>query len=1046
MSDLIIRPLDLERDAQGVADMFNESDACWPGGFTDGIPMTPELVAQWEEEERLLATLVAEADGKIVGYCSFMENTPWPSGLSGVSYLDLLNVHPEYHGRSIGRKLLQAAIEFAVDKGMTRQTLGTWSANFKSVPAYKRTGHFWRPDTSVWMENFIPGALQMPLAKPFFARHNWYTSYVRKIEQKPDDERWEGLKVYTQHWEAEGESLTIWIDREARAACAIETDHVLVAAIAQELEPLQGSTATLRWRIHNKRNSPLQAHIHAMGADGLEIDHREGFVVQPGLSVEHVAQVKVTDKASRAKTDGSAPAVRSIVTLDHNEVELFSGMRARSPLSLSTEPDDLTLALKRPATVHLALHSELDVPVEGTLHLTAPEGLDLDWRERPIKLTPKGYIRVPLIVQPSRTGVYSLHVRLTPQGHVAEPLTEDVTLLCLEAGTVLGHASDDSVRLESDSVRVSVEARNGVVGLEHKDAELQLLDMRPFVGPPYFPGDFEENHFDLTLEQRDGLPIVRMSAEPKYQPDTRMEMLVALHANGLVTVEQQLENRRTEPFTGRMVLDTDWSHRRSAMLTTPLKAGYVHAPGELYPKHGKDAPQDPAAYAEPWVTIEYRGIVAGVAWSPEVARIEHSYELWQYSPALTLAPGERSPVMRSALWTGSGDWRIAREALLHWAGSAARGQEDPTLEARPLVQARLERPVVATIDDATTVDLIADSASVRRYGGIADIQLEQGFVASSAQVTIEELHRDNPMRTSVTLPAPDKAGGYGGQVRYDLSPLKGTTALSVLRLGRRRDVSITEGQEQEQTVWYVDNGLTQLTVAPGFGPSAISWKWQGQEMLESAFPQPRGYSWSYPWYGGIHPTLRMSGHDESCGQLIDDTFAVESVSVPDAQGLPWQGVRLSTRPERKELRDLLVSFDYLTLGDSPVLKLIYRLENLRPTRQQVRIGAIAAVHLGATLEELVLHGQDVGYQPSLWAIEQAETEWGLLTEPRSGRSVLGVCPQARLNLADYGMAGRLFELWGQETLEGDSVREITLYLALADSPDAAEAFRPLVEL
>jgi GNAT superfamily N-acetyltransferase len=218
VSDAIIRPLDIERDCQKLADLFNESEPAWPGGFTSGLPLTSENVREWMESERTLVTLVAEADNRLVGFCSFLENTPWPSGQYDSGYLDLLNVHPAYHGRSIGRRLLQATIERSVQEGWVYQTLGTWSANFKSVPAYKKTGHFWRPDTSVWMQNFIPGALQMPLARPFFDRHDWYASYVRVLEQHTDDERWEGIKVYRERWEADGESLTIWIDREARSS------------------------------------------------------------------------------------------------------------------------------------------------------------------------------------------------------------------------------------------------------------------------------------------------------------------------------------------------------------------------------------------------------------------------------------------------------------------------------------------------------------------------------------------------------------------------------------------------------------------------------------------------------------------------------------------------------------------------------------------------------------------------------------------------------------------------------------------------------------
>lgn len=1043
MSDVIIRSLDPTRDYPGVATMFNESNRAWPGGFTDGIPMTAESVREWIEGQRNLEIYVAEVDGQIAGYATFMEDTPWPSGYSGVGYLDLLNVHPDHQGHSIGRKLLTATIERSVQEGWARQTLGTWPANFKAVPAYKRTGHYWRPGTWVWMENFIPGALQMPLAKPFFARHDWYTSYVRKVEQTPDDERWEGLQVYTERWEAEGESLTIWIDREALAPCAIETNDVQVAAIVQELEPLQGSTVAIRWRIHNKRTAPLRVHIHALGADGIEIDHREGFVVHPGLTVEHVAQVKVTDKAPFAKPDGSAPAVRSIVTLDHDEVQLFSGMRARQPLSLGTEPEQITLVPGRSMTLGLALHSELDVPLAGTLYLTPSQGLTVSWREQPVTLDPKGYLRAPVDVQAGAPGVYSLHARLAPEGSQAQPLKADLTLFCVEVGGLLGHQADDTVRLESDTARMTIQARNGIIRVHHKTSDLELFRAQPYMGPPYYPSDFDKSHFRLSLEQQDGRAVVRMAAEPHFHPDTCMELTVAMAANGLVTIEQQLENRGAEPWSGRVVLDTGCRDHGSALAVTPLRAGIVQAPYSLYPKQGEDAPRQPEAYAEPWIAVQQRGLVAGVAWGTEVGQVLHGHELGLRSPLLTVAGGQRSPVMRYAFWGGSGDWRVARESLLRWAGISARTEESLHLQTRPVAQARLERPVLATCGDAVTTSLIADSVSMRKLDGEVVIE---GEGLSTIRANVQGLCRGNELRQPLTLPAPKDIGRYRGSVRLELPYLAETSLFEVLRLGRGGEVAISQGDEQGHAVWALDNGLTRMVVAPTFGPSAISWLWQGQEMLASAFPTPGSLAWTYPWYGGIHLYLHRADEVDSCGVLVKEAISVEPVIAPDAQGVPWQGVRMTARPQQKLVRDLLVSLEYLTLGHSPIVKVNYRVQNLRSTRQQVRIAGVVPLRLGAAPEQLVLRGEQMRSVPTMWSSWHNGNTWGLLTEPQSGRSALAVCPQGRLTLADLGQAGRMFEVEGQTALDGGATYETTLYLALAESAEAAEAFRGLVTL
>jgi hypothetical protein len=105
--------------------------------------------------------------------------------------------------------------------------------------------------------------------------------YVRELRQEEDDQTWEGVPVFTEHWEADGESLTIWIDRGSRGPLAVETDALQVAALAVDHEPLAGSDTTLRWRVINKGDEPLPVHLHAFGEASLGIDHRAAYPPPP---------------------------------------------------------------------------------------------------------------------------------------------------------------------------------------------------------------------------------------------------------------------------------------------------------------------------------------------------------------------------------------------------------------------------------------------------------------------------------------------------------------------------------------------------------------------------------------------------------------------------------------------------------------------------------------------------------------------------------------------------------------------------------------------
>jgi len=1046
MSEAVIRPIDLERDCALLADLFNESEPAWPGGFTDGIPLTEAEIRDWMRDERTLVTLVAEADGRLVGFCSFLEGTPWPSGQYGSGYLDLLNVHPDYHGNSIGRRLLQATIEYSVKQGWVYQTLGTWSANYKAVPAYKRTGHFWRPDSSVWMQNYIPGALQMPIAMPFFERHDWYRSYVRTIEQHQDDERWEGLKVYREHWEADGEALTIWIDREANAPCAVETDQVLVAAIPEDIEPLQGTSVRMNWRVTNKTDHAIHVYVNATGADGLSVDHREAFTVPGGLSVDHAATVQVTDKAPHAKPDGIAPSVRSVITLDHNEVELFSGLRARKPLSIDTDPENVSLSPGVPTAITLQVHSELPEGVRATCYLQPPAGVTLDRDTLPVSLEGGGHAALPLVVTAAAGGVLVIPVRLVPEREGLEPVREELTLFCVAPGTVASRLSGEDARIETDALRYEVSARLGQLTVTHKGSESTPLKVRPSLGPPYYPGDFDRRHFQLRLEASDGRVTVCLEAEPEHYADTLMRLSYTICANDLVTAEASLQNLGGETFSGLVSLDVSWQDSQARDIILPLKEGTVRAPLSEYPRSWTDAPRDPSEYAEPWAATELRGHVAAMAWDRGTASLRFtSGEGACRSEQVDLARGERTDPLRCAFWVGRGDWKIAREMLMRWAGIAQPGSEDRELTTRPVVRATPGWPVVATLDDHLDVDVTVDSVSIRPMHGTLYVRGTGGLHAEPAEAPILRLQRDNRQVVPVRLSVPERCGGYQGEARLELQAMTSVTPFGVLRLGRRGEVSVDSETRAGRPVWKISNGESTFAVGEDFGPSLISWLWRGQEQVVSPFPEPAPFAWSYPYYHGVQFRLWLDDDAEACGNLVDERFAAQPVAVQSG-GLNWLGLRLTARPERKELHDLSVEIDYLTLPYSPVLKGVLRVTNLRATRQQALVGGSAQLSLGADMRELHLRGEQYAHQPMVWGNTQRGRTWGILHHPESGAALLGVSPQRRLDLSDQGRYGRSLSLRETMRLPGGAVRELELYMVRCDDLAMAQSLRSLALL
>ena len=1044
MSDVIIRPLDIDRDADSLAAMWNASDLAWPMSWTRGIEWTDRQVRTWYTEDHDMVIFVAEIDGQIVGYCSFGEGH---GALKGEGYLPVLNVHPGYHGRSIGRRLLQATIQRSVEMGWPRQTLGTWSANFKAVPTYKKTGHFWTPGSMVWMQNFIPGALQMPLARPFFDRHDWYSSYVRELDQIEDEQTWEGVPVFTQHWEADGEALTIWIDRDSRAPLAVETDALQVAALPADHKPLAGGETVMRWRVVNKGDEPLAVHLHALGEPGLEIDCRAVFEVPPHHTVVHEAPVRVAADA-RMKEENVAPAVRSVLRLGDQEVELFPGLCPRVPVTLTVVPAAVTLTPGVPCSFQIQLQSELRRPLQARLRLTPPDGVTLSALQYGGVLAPKGDAAITVTATCDAEGIYDLPIRLTePEAEGSEALDQSVALYSVGAGGLLARREGDEIRLESDAFQAQVAAREGTVTLTRRGEHKPLLSLSPRVGAPFYPSAFERRDFDLSLAMSGPRAVVHMVAEAADAPGLYLHGELSFSANGLSDLAYWLENRSDVPCerTVRAAMRRD---TEGDMVVLPLELGLVRAPISEFPVGRSDGSYTAGDFAEPWFGCQWERGSMGVAWGATTRSVRFDYHITLDGPAAELAPGGRSEPLRVAVLGGDGDWRPLRAALLRWAG-------------RPVGAAPVERPkqwvslgsaVSRTLDDTLTLPLTASSASLQPQRGGAEIVCDDGLTVEPGEIVVKDLIRGRSVTQPVTLLLPaGRPGVWHGQARLDLSSVSTATPFTVVRPGVAGPVAVAPGRMADQEIWTIDNGAWRWTVAPDFGPSVVAWapaRTSGRDadeenVLWCPFPEHGALSWNYPWFGGVHARFNPRERWGGIGCLHREAFAAAPITVPDAAGLNWQGLRLTADVALHDLRGLHVEIDYLTVAGSDVLRLIYRLHNGRSVDLALWAAVSVSARLGGDPLRLTLRGEHTTRRPMPWGTTIGGQRWGALTDEADGRTLMMVGCQPDVLLDDRGTAGRILGAGAEARLTADGSLTREYYLAVAPTFEDAAKWRVL---
>jgi hypothetical protein len=226
----------------------------------------------------------------------------------------------------------------------------------------------------------------------------------------------------------------------------------------------------------------------------------------------------------------------------------------------------------------------------------------------------------------------------------------------------------------------------------------------------------------------------------------------------------------------------------------------------------------------------------------------------------------------------------------------------------------------------------------------------------------------------------------------------------------------------------------------------IGWCEGTTNHLLSAFPKAGVLGWLSPWFGGLMPMLLPPrSEQEFPGTLYRETFDSDPVKVPDASGLPWQGIRLSADLERDLFRGLRIEIDLLTLCQSQALKVILRLMNQSTAVRQVDLGWMSFWQPDGTYQHSALAAKGVKRQHSPLTAWPHGGNWGAVTNAATGRTIIAVSPFPEIDLMDWGADGGHLQWIAEQQVPAESTLEREMYLVLADSLEEAKAYRHLAQ-
>lgn len=1074
--------------AAGMAQMWNESDQQWPGTFTRGVPFDEKRILEWMERVAAIIKFVIEEDqtGKIVGYGDLWEETHRP----GACYVALLNVHPEHQGKSLARRMLHEMVNWATEHGYDKVTIGTWPANLKAMPLYKKVGFFWQPGTGVFMENYVPAVRQLPVAQAFFRRHDWYCTYQRELKQIEDEMRHPKTgetKVYILRWqgrsEAGGDLLEAVFDRNGQRLTGFATNDFAAYARPGDSEPAQGVTYPIEWEVSNNSPREMTVSLLASGDPGIEITHRATFALSPGETRTLSAAYRVAPDAPKFEVDDEekiTPLIHTLLVLDGQVLEFGSGLRYRPPVEFSLGPNGITLTPGQATPIHLQIKNRTKHPLDLAVTLTPHPTFETDWRRETLTVPAQGQAGLPLVITPSQNGEIPLTVQasFTVENQAITTPAKKLPLLALEPGGLAAGQDDDTIIVQNAFFHVKTKRKGARTALTSHTLNREAAIIIEELGPPFVPRDLEERMFDLHLGYENGAVKLTAAVASGRFPGLVLTREMTFTASSFITVRHRVANTGSTTHEFQLRPNIEFLRWEQMHLTLPLKERFVREHASHFGTVYNDIPEDPSRFAEQWLAYEEAGQVFGSVWPANLEKIMGQHgDFSAFSPKQTLAPQETYESAPLYLFFGPGDWRVLRETWARVNGKHIKpaatqqsfeilfsplpagegpgvrglmtldGQLDACLKLNNTRGQSLTGGVTLTPPDGWRVNSRGVQTSSDEF-----LQATAVPMNSLSEVTfpLTDLTFDNPAEFPVTFTAEfPQPGAYEGTLHLNTQRFNHTQPFTLLQLGRSTEtVQVTQTEREGFALWEIANGQTAWEIAPSFHGGVISWRENGEEInhLLTAFPQDGELSWIKPFFGGLRPTLHAPLEDRGWpGKLHTEAFAPSPVEARDARGLSWQGVRLTADLQQETFRGLRAELDYLTLPGSNVLKFVYRLVNQTSVYRDVETGLLIFTNVDGSHEKTALHNTELHRKRTdqmAWTVLEG---WAAAENPDTGRA-LALIPASgpkRTQFVDWGLAGGHMHIFYTTQVKPDSTIELVAYLALAGSVEEARRYEAL---
>ncbi|MFX1510352.1 MAG: GNAT family N-acetyltransferase [Promethearchaeota archaeon] len=946
-------------DAEGLAKCINESEGGWPGGITGGLDHTAEhILDDYEKEVNITWLIAVTEDDQVAGVSTLHPHFDDPKA----AYLGFLNVGDAHRKKGFGKALLVESVNRVTAEGYKRLFLHTWGGNLNAVPVYKRTGFFWRPDTQVLMENYIPSILKLPIAQSFFKHYNWYDTYIRQIELKPDEMKHRELNVYEYRWKKENEFLRVVIDRESRGPTLIENNELVVECWIEEAEPSLGLPIPIAWMIENRNpDTPLKGTLTVKLPKGFQLIEAPAskITVPPKKAITLNGTIQGRVDIVPPPDDKPALTVTSQIRLGNTPIHLQTGIRAKHPIQVSTVPPSIWCRPGNKISIVISLKSNLKETAHGRVFIKAPEGLRLSQNEFSVSLKPEHYAGVEVnatVDQAIGTQALPLniHANLEVKGHSLKTRNETKYIHCLDQGGVLVTPYKDNQRLQvqTETLHFSINLAKGA----HIDNLANRLTgrinirshARESLGPPFWPSEQMRTHFKHRIKQsKDGTTRIKTwMTSTRYSGLVFSKTFLVSGNSSVLGIQYGFENTDLKRIHKVKIQQGSfvgvWDH----LHVLPLKDGLLREEfieDEFFASN-REIPKKGEEWAETWYCQElpHKGEVIAVLVPPSLVSEAKGFAFIDFQLKVPpLAPKTKIVLPPIYLVTGMGSWRHIRRLWHYYYSEEPEKALQKELEPYRAIDIRTkDYPLLHEAKSELSIPLQIRHLVHRPLLGTLCFSVPKGWQITPRSLKFKDLKRGNPLSLSIQLRATKKT-----LTEPQVLPLTAhvktklqtrTFKIPIILHRKSGKVTITQETEHDHQIYMIDNGKFILKVAPRFAGSVIAWvnKETGTNYLESNFPTAGPRVWFNPWYGGI----RFDPFAADQPGWFQTKLDRERWTLSEIRRHDWHGIALNVRPdkEEKKLRDLELQLQILTQPHSNLVACIGQVINQTRAPRQIK--------------------------------------------------------------------------------------------------------------